>query len=586
MRLVRVDGDAPAPGADPADRARSGRASALATARASDNRVYELTTTEGEQLSVVALDGDRQVLGALSRLWRSLRLRGIEGRSFVSLRQAAERAALLEYAAGAAGVRTTQLLAVAEAGDSMLLVQAHPGAAVPLRDLDAALLTDELLAGIWDQLRLAHDAGIAHRALTSDTVLVEHVDGEPLVWLSGWDSGDVASSGLARRMDLTQLIALLAVRVGAARALGSASTVLPAEDLAAIGPLLQTLALPRLTREEMRAHPEVLAELRSALVEHLPEADIEPERLVRFGARTVLTLVLPVIAAVVILTTINVNEITVALSTSDWRWSVVAFLFSLLTFVGAGLTLVAFSPVRLPVLASTLVHLVGSFVSLAAPAGIGSAALNLRMLTRRGVTTSLAVATVALVQVSQFVVTIALLLVLSIASGTTDATRFAPSPGMLIVIGVFTGVVASSLLVPAVRQWAVRRTLPTLRQIWPRLIEVVGRPGKVAVAIGGNILLTMGFVLAFEACLAAFGQHLPLVQVALIYLVGNAAGAAIPTPGGLGTIEGALIFGLTASGMNPGVAASVTILFRVVTFWLPIPLGWVALRYLQRTDEI
>jgi uncharacterized membrane protein YbhN (UPF0104 family) len=330
----------------------------------------------------------------------------------------------------------------------------------------------------------------------------------------------------------------------------------------------------------------VLAELRSALVEHLPEADIEPERLVRFGARTVLTLVLPVIAAVVILTTINVNEITVALATSDWRWSVVAFLFSLLTFVGAGLTLVAFSPVRLPVLASTLVHLVGSFVSLAAPAGIGSAALNLRMLTRRGVTTSLAVATVALVQVSQFVVTIALLLVLSIASGTTDATRFAPSPGMLIVIGVFTGVVASSLLVPAVRQWAVRRTLPTLRQIWPRLIEVVGRPGKVAVAIGGNILLTMGFVLAFEACLAAFGQHLPLVQVALIYLVGNAAGAAIPTPGGLGTIEGALIFGLTASGMNPGVAASVTILFRVVTFWLPIPLGWIAMRYLQRQGEL
>jgi len=580
VRLVRVETD------EPGVSSGGARASAVATARASDNRVYELTTTGGEHLSVVALDGDRQVLGALSRLWRSLRLRGIEGRSFVSLRQAAERAALLEYAAGAAGVRTPQLLAVAEAGDSMLLVQAHPGDAVPLRDLAATELTDDLLHGIWDQLRLAHDAGIAHRALTSDTVLVEDLTGVRVVWLVGWGSGDVASSELSRRMDLTQMVALLAVRVGATRALESATAVLPAEDLATIGPLLQTLALPRQTREEMRAHREVLAELRSALVEHLPEADVAPERLVRFGVRTVLTLILPVVALIVVLTTINVTEITSALATSDWRWSVVAFALGLITFVGAGLAFVAFSPVKLPLLSATLVHAVGSFVALAAPAGIGSAALNLRMLTRRGVTTSLAVATVALVQVSQFVVTIALLLILSVASGTNDALRFTPSAGTLIAIGVIAGVVTSSLLVPAVRQWVVRHSLPTVRQIWPRLIEVVGQPGKVALAISGNIVMTMGYVLAFAASLAAFGQQMPLVQVALVYLVGNAAGAVVPTPGGIGTIEFALIGGLTASGLNPGVAASIAILFRVVTFWLPIPIGWVALHYLQRKDEL
>ena len=63
----------------------------------------------------------------LTRLWRSLRMRGIEGRSVVSLRQAAERAALLAYAARAAGVRTPRLLSIAEADDSMLLVQERPG---------------------------------------------------------------------------------------------------------------------------------------------------------------------------------------------------------------------------------------------------------------------------------------------------------------------------------------------------------------------------------------------------------------------------------------------------------------------------
>lgn len=553
---------------------------------ADETRMYDLTTTAAEHLRVVVLDGDRQVVGALSRLWRSVRLRGIEGRSFVSLRQAVERTALLAYAARTAGVRTPQPLGIAEAQDSMLVIEAMTGAAVPLRLVDDARLTDELLHAIWDQLRSAHDAGIAHRALTSDTILVEDQGAAPVVWLVGWDSGDVASTELARRMDLTQLVALLAVRVGAARALESAAAVLPRQVIGAIGPLLQSVVLPRRTREEMRAHTGLLDQLRSALVEQLPGADVEPEQVTRFGVRTVLTVVLPVVAVVVILTSINVDEIGIALTSSDWRWSAVAFGLGLATYVGAGLTFAAFAPVRVSLRSATLVHAVGAFVSLAAPAGVGSAALNLRLLTRRGVSASLAVATVALVQVSQFVVTIVLLLVLSLASGSHDTTLFAPGPGALVAIGIVTVALAAALLFPGVRRWAVRTSMPTVRQTWPRLVDVLGHPSRVALAILGNVMLTMGYVLAFDASLAAFGQHRGIVEVAVIYLVGNAAGAAIPTPGGIGTIEVTLIGGLTAAGVNPGVAASAVVLFRLLTFWLPIPLGWVAMRYMRRTGEL
>ena len=130
-------------GADELD----GDSAARALTRSTDHRVYELTTDDGDELDLVVVDGDRQVVGMLTRLWRSLRLRGIEGRSVVSLRQAAERTALLAYAARAAGVRTPKLLSIAEADDSMLLVQERPGHAVPLSDLTAEELTDEVLAG-------------------------------------------------------------------------------------------------------------------------------------------------------------------------------------------------------------------------------------------------------------------------------------------------------------------------------------------------------------------------------------------------------------------------------------------------------
>lgn len=582
--LVRVPDDEVVGGGVPARTPVS--AGARAAVRYADHRVYEMTTEDGRDLDVLVLDGDRQVIGFLSRLWRSLRLRGLDGRSVVSLRQAAERAALLSYTATAAGVRTPALRGIAEADSSMLLVQDPVPGATCLADLDPEDIGDDVLRAIWAQLGTAHEAGLAHRALTSDVILVADAPDDPTVWLLGWEQGDVASSELAQRMDRTQMVALLALRVGPARALESAAAVLPEADIAAIGPLLQTITLPRRTREELRSHKEVLAELRSALVARLPEADVEPVQLIRFGARTVLTIVLTTVAVIILLTSINLQTILDALAATDWRLSVLAFGLGMATLFGAALSLVAFSPVRLSLWRASIAQSAATFVALAAPAGIGPAALNLRLLTRRGTTTSLATATVALVQVAQFIVTLLLLLVLSVASGTNQLERFTVSPAVVVAVAVLAALGGAALLVPKVRQWVATKTLPTLQQTWPRLIEVVGQPWRLAIGIGGNVLTTFGYVLAFEVCLLAFGQHLSLVQVAIVYLAGNTAGSIAPTPGGIGTTEIALAGALTVVGVNPGVATSVAVLFRVLTYWLRIPVGWASMRYLQRVGEL
>lgn len=584
--LVRVPDEVPTDDTPlPAD--EPGSPAARAIARYSDHRVYEMTTVDGAQYDVLVYDGDREVIGTLSRLWRSIRLRGLDGRSTVSLRQAAERSALLSYTATAAGVRTPRLHALAEADASMLLVQDRIADAVPLADLDPDAIDDDALRAIWAQLGTAHEAGLAHRALTSDAVLLgRDADGAPQVWLIGWEQGDVASSELAQRMDRTQMVALLALRVGPARALESAVAVLPATDIEAIGPLLQPVALPQRTREELRAHKQVLAELRSALVDRLPQADVEPQALNRFGARTLLTVLLTVAAVIVLLTTINLQTILDALAETDWRLSVLAFAFGMSTLFGAALTLVAFAPEKIPLWRATVTQSAATFVALAAPAGIGPAALNLRLLTKRGVSGALATATVALVQVSQLVVTLLLLLVLSVASGTNQLERFTISPTVVLAIGLLIAVLAALMLVPKVRQWVAAKTLPTLQQTWPRLIEVVGQPSRLALGIAGNALTTLGYVLAFEVCLRAFGQELSLVQVAIVFLVGNTAGSIAPTPGGVGTTELALGGALAVVGVNPGVATSVAVLFRVLTYWLRIPVGWASMRYLRKVGEL
>ncbi|MFI9485120.1 flippase-like domain-containing protein [Promicromonospora sp. NPDC052451] len=573
-----------------------GDPAALALSRAGDNRVYALYCDDEVRRDVVVLDGDRQVVGLITRLWRALRLRGIEGRAAISLKAVAERTVLLSYAASAAGVRTPRLLGIGEFGDSIVLVMEHASPAVSLRDLPDDEVHDDVLAEAWEQLGRAHAAGLTHRALTQDVLLMhrdqvpgsggaEWGEGRPHVWITGWEQGDIASSPLSRRLDLVQMLALLGLRVGPRRAVASAVRALPDADIAAIGPLIQSIALPRSTREEVRRAKGLLGELRGALVERLPEASVQPQRISRFSARTVLTTTLMIVVVAVVVTTINFNQIAQAVREANPWWIAVAFALAVTTWFGAGLTLVAFSPARVPIARATFTAAAGSFVALAAPAGIGPAALNLRLLTQRGVSVSMAVATVALVQVSQFVVTVVLLVVLAIFTGSGALVEL-PSPAVLFTLAGVALAVVAMLLVPKVRRWVVGFIGPRLRQVWPRLAQMLSHPGRLALGVAGNLVMTLGYIVALWCCLAAFGESLSLVDIALVNLVGNALGALIPTPGGLGGVEGALTAGLSAAGVPATIAFSATILYRLCTYWGRVPIGWVAMRYLERKGDL
>ena len=86
--------------------------------------------------------------------------------------------------------------------------------------------------------------------------------------------------------------------------------------------------------------------------------------------------------------------------------------------------------------------------------------------------------------------------------------------------------------------------------------------------------------------MAAFGRSVPIASIGVVYLTGSAIGSLLPTPGGLGAVEAALTAGLTATGMPGAVAVSSVLLFRLLTFWLPVPFGWAALSYLERKQVL
>ena len=99
-------------------------------------------------------------------------------------------------------------------------------------------------------------------------------------------------------------------------------------------------------------------------------------------------------------------------------------------------------------------------------------------------------------------------------------------------------------------------------------------------------MLDLAYILCLAACVAAFGRSVPMAAIAVVYLTGSAIGSIIPTPGGIGGVEAALTAGLTAAGLPGAVAVSAVLLFRLLTFWLPVPFGWVALNHLERKGDL
>ena len=125
-----------------------------------------------------------------------------------------------------------------------------------------------------------------------------------------------------------------------------------------------------------------------------------------------------------------------------------------------------------------------------------------------------------------------------------------------------------------------------LGQVLPRLLDVAQQPVKLARGIGGALLLSLSYILCLAACVAAFGRSVPIASIAVVYLTGSAIGSILPTPGGLGGVEAALTAGLTAAGLPGAVAVSAMLLFRLITFWLPVPFGWAALSFLERHQAL
>jgi glycosyltransferase 2 family protein len=554
------------------------------------SRRYSVTTQESGDFDVVVFDRDQQAAGTFYRAYRWIRVQGQVSRTApLSIDRAIERKALLSYATADAGVPTPRLRAVVRVGPDagVLAYERCPGSTLAESSPDAAGRdlegTDAQLREIWDTVILLHAHHVTHRGLSADRIMFT-ADGRVMLLDPG--DGDVAASDLQLRLDLAQLIVELALYVGPEESAHVAVEKIGGNELVAVLPLLQPVALVRSTRHALRRRRDVLPAVRKVLLAAVPDGEVVPVHLERIRPRTLLTLVASVAAVYLLAGELAQGSLSNVLASADWRWSIVALALSAVTYTGAALSLSGWVTEHLSFFRTLLVQLASSFITLVTPAAVGGVALNVRYLQRRKIPAPVAVASVAVAQVAAFVLHILLLVVFAAITGAGASSSIKPPTWAYFVVGALVALAGAVLAFPAGRRLVRARLSPTFGQVVPRLVEVAQQPRKLAEGMGGALLLSLSYILCLSACVAAFGRSVPFAKIGFVYLTGSALGSIIPTPGGLGAVEAALTAGLTATGVPGAVAVSSVLLFRLLTFWLPVPAGWVALHFLERNHDL
>jgi uncharacterized protein (TIRG00374 family) len=245
--------------------------------------------------------------------------------------------------------------------------------------------------------------------------------------------------------------------------------------------------------------------------------------------------------------------------------------------------------------AVVLSQLAGNALAKVAPGGgAAGGALQYRMLVEAGVPGASAGSGLTAAQLLTFATLLALpaltvpglLAGLPVERGLVNAALV--GAGMFVALAAVGGVLLASdralMLVGRLVQAGRNRVLsrrPPREHLPERLVKERSEAVRVIGARGREALLSAVLRWMLDYCalllaLAAVGAE-PRVSLVLLAYTTSQLLAMIPvTPGGLGFVEAGLTGLLVLAGVSAGDAAVATLAYRLVSYWLPLPAGAVA----------
>ncbi|MFH0518374.1 lysylphosphatidylglycerol synthase domain-containing protein [Streptomyces sp. M41] len=270
----------------------------------------------------------------------------------------------------------------------------------------------------------------------------------------------------------------------------------------------------------------------------------------------------------------------VRLAVADRGWLLLAATATLATWPCSALAQQGAVPGRLPPGRLVAAQFAASAANHVLPAGLGAGVVGLRFLLRCGIPFAGAVTAVAVKGAAGAVVRGALIAVLM---AVWPGEPFLPTLDAWYLIALCVVAVGVVAVLAGPLSSACRRALAALRA---HVTAVHARPARAAALWGGSLAFVLLHCGVLVAVTRAVDLPLPPAGVALLYLLAGTAATLLPTPGGLGSLDAALILALAAAGAPPVAATSAVLGYRLLTVWLPLLPGLAVLGVLVRRRSL
>jgi len=560
-------------------------------------RTYFGTSPRGP-VKVVFLDRDDRDADILASLIRAVRVYSVDEDS-LSLRpeRRVEHEALATLLAKQAGVRVPSVFAVASSERESAVIALEVPAGIPLIgtadevDDDTAVVSDSGLDDLWRQLDRLHGARIAHGSLTGGNLLI---DGSNAT-LVGLGSARLAATDDQCAVDVAELLVSTSLAVGIDRAVESAERVMSREQLEQALPYIQPAALPAATRRKAHKSKGLVADIRARLEDTLGLDEVELAPLERISIAKIVTWIGFAVLAFFLLTLVSSwSEISDTMSGVDWSWVLPIFIATIFGTVGGALSLSGSVVRRIPIGEATVVMFGQSFLNRFTPMNAGGMAMRVRYLQKGGTDVTVATAAIGLTSAVSGVIQVLYIGFFLLwsksdpASGVESASGGGGIAGSIVAVAILVVCVAgvTVALTPKFRRWLSDFVRSTIGKIRHDFGELARRPSKLALLFGGAGLGKLATIVAFVFSCRAFGIDIAFAELGAMYLIGTTIASTVPTPGGVGAVEAALILVLTNAGVPDATAWSAVLLFRLINYWFPTIPGYIALKMSERRELV
>jgi uncharacterized membrane protein YbhN (UPF0104 family) len=325
-----------------------------------------------------------------------------------------------------------------------------------------------------------------------------------------------------------------------------------------------------------------------------PDPPSEPQQVDASKARRSLrngfiTLVLGLALAVGLLLAVpGLKGVATTVSHMKLQWVLVAVLLEVLScasFVLAFLQVFERAPFRVGARIALTEEAFGAAVSLG---GVGSLAVGGWLMVERGAPARRIAERSAVL----FLYTSAINVITLILAGLGLFLGLpGPSNPLLSIVPAAVGalVLVLFLLLPRYLDRILRRVQPgRLEAFLTETAASVRDTKRLVFRPDWRIVGAIGYlwfdIAVLFACFAAAGQVPPLAPVVLAYQIGYLSNF-IPVPGGIGVLDGSMIGMLVLYGVGGTVATAATLVYHVISLWVPAIWGTAAFVLLQKTKK-